>query len=78
MTDLQRYRDVLVNTLKLTNAELLKLERKETDCWDSFSQMNLIAALEESFSIECELEDMADFTSYQAGIEILRRHGVEL
>ena len=78
MTKLERYRKVLADSLKLTEAELSALEDSEKGCWDSFSQMNLIAALEEEFSLECSLDDMADFISYQAGLEILNRHGIEL
>lgn len=78
MTNQERYRKVLADTLKLTEAELTNLETQEKGFWDSFSQMNLIVALEKAFSIECDLDDMADFVSYRAGIEILQRHGVEL
>lgn len=78
MTNLERYRKALADTLKLSDAELTALETQEKGCWDSFSQMNLIAALEGAFSLECDLDDMADFVSYAAGLEILRRHGVEV
>lgn len=78
MTNLERYRKVLADSLKLSEAELAALEDSEKGCWDSFSQMNLIAALEEEFSLECSLDDMADFISYRAGLDILRRHSVEL
>lgn len=78
MTNLERYRKVLAETLKLSDEELSSLEDSEKGCWDSFSQMNLIAALEEEFSLECSLDDMADFISYRAGLDILRRHSVEL
>lgn len=78
MTNIDLYRKALAGTLKLSDAELCRLETQEKGCWDSFSQMNLIAALEEAFSIECDLDDMADFISYRAGLDILRRHSVEL
>lgn len=77
MTNLNRYRSVLMDTLKLTEQEVTAIENQPKGCWDSFSQMNLIAAMEQTFSIECTLDDMADFVSYNAGIEILKRHGID-
>lgn len=76
MDHLMRYRKMLMETLKLSEEELSLMEAQEVGAWDSFSQMNLIAALEETFSISCTLDDMADFVSVKAGMEILRRHNI--
>ena len=78
MSNLERYRIMLMDTLKLSEQELDELTNQDKGCWDSFSQMNLIAAMEQTFGIECSLDDMADFVSVKSGIEILKRHSVAL
>jgi hypothetical protein len=38
----------------------------------------MIAAIEESFEIMIETDDIIDFGSYTKGIEIIAKYGVEL
>jgi len=44
--------------------------------WDSVGHMGMIAALEETFNIMMDTQDIIDFSSYSKGIEILARYGV--
>lgn len=46
--------------------------------WDSVGHMTLMAALEDAFKIEMEMDDIIDFSSYLIGIETLKKYGVEL
>ena len=46
--------------------------------WDSIGHMSLISALEEAFNIMFETEDILSLISYDQGIEILKKYGVEL
>jgi acyl carrier protein len=46
--------------------------------WDSVGHMGLISALEDSFDIMLETEDIIDFGSYGRGKEILKKYGIEI
>lgn len=45
--------------------------------WDSVGHMQMVAALEEEFSIMMETDDIIDLSSYNKGMEILSaKYGV--
>lgn len=44
--------------------------------WDSVGHMSLIAALETAFSIELDVDDVIDFSSFSTGKELLEKYGV--
>ena len=46
--------------------------------WDSIGHMSLIAELEDSFEISMEMDDIIDFSSYEKGIELLKKYNVEI
>ena len=41
--------------------------------WDSLNQYNLIMALEESFSVEFDAEEILELTSYQSIYDCLKK-----
>ena len=46
--------------------------------WDSIGHMGLIAELEDTFEISMEMDDIIDFSSYNKGIEIMKKYGVDI
>ena len=40
--------------------------------------MSMIAALEETFNIHFEMDDIIDFSSYKVGKEILKKYKVNI
>jgi acyl carrier protein len=46
--------------------------------WDSVGHMGMIAALEDTFGIMMETEDIIEFGSYTIGIEKLKKYGIEI
>ena len=46
--------------------------------WDSVGHMGLIAAIEEAFDIELEMDDVIDFSSYVKGKDILKKYNIEV
>ncbi len=44
--------------------------------WDSVGHMGMITAIEDSFNIVLETDDIVDFGSYTKGIDILRKYNV--
>jgi len=45
--------------------------------WDSIGHMQMIAALEETFDIMMETDDIIDFSSYNKGFKILEKYDVK-
>jgi acyl carrier protein len=45
--------------------------------WDSIAHMALVAALEESFDIMLDTEDIIDMSSYPKAREILTKYGIQ-
>ena len=46
--------------------------------WDSIGHMGLIAELEDSFEISMEMDDIIDFSSYDIGIEIIKKYEIDI
>lgn len=61
---------------KLDNKESIKVN--EIPQWDSVGHMELITLIEETFDLLLDTEDILSFTSYERGIEILKKYSVEL
>ena len=54
------------------------LEYQSIPAWDSIGHMSLIAELEDSFEISMEMDDIIDFSSYNKGIEIMKKYDIEI
>ncbi|MBR4338237.1 MAG: acyl carrier protein [Bacteroidaceae bacterium] len=78
MSNLEKYKNAFVEGLEVDLNEVEGLSMEKCDKWDSIGQMSLIAVLEDAFEIELEPEEVMAFTSYEAGMEILKNHQIEL
>ena len=78
MANLEDYKNCFVEGLELDIESVETASMETVAKWDSIGQMSLIALVEDAFSIELEPEELMSFTSYSAGIEILKNHGVNL
>ena len=45
--------------------------------WDSVGHMQLVAAIEGTFDVMLETQEVLDMSSLAMAVEILKRHGVE-
>ena len=54
------------------------LKYQSIDAWDSVGHMSLMSQLEDTFDILLEMDDIIDFSSYDKGIELLKKYSVEL
>lgn len=73
-----KYKNAFIESFQLeetTNIE--SLEYNTIDAWDSIGHMSLIATLETEFDIMMDMDDIVDFSSFQKGIEIMSKYGVE-
>lgn len=71
MTNLEKYNKVFTTILEITEDQLPSLKYQDTATWDSVGHMSLIAALEDTFDIMMDTDDIIDFSSYEKGKEIL-------
>jgi acyl carrier protein len=52
------------------------LQYQGIEAWDSVGHMQLIAALETTFDIMIDTQDVLDMNSFNKAKEIVRKHGV--
>lgn len=77
MKNIKKYKQIYANILKVSEEELGDLfTYKSRNDWDSISHMTLIAELEEAFDVFFETEDILHFESYENGMKILAKYGV--
>ncbi len=79
MNNLEKYNQAFVETFEITEEQLEGLKYQDIPAWDSVGHMSLIAALEDSFDIMMDTDDIIDFSLYEKGKEILSKsdYGVE-
>jgi acyl carrier protein len=74
---LDRYEQVFRKVFNLSEAEKPEtLEYQSIKQWDSVGHMALIATIESEFSIELEVDDVIDFSSFEEGRKILEKYGI--
>lgn len=77
MSNQEKYQQVFIECFGVA-ADVLddKFTYQCVPAWDSVGHMGMIAALEDSFGIMMETDDIVDFSSYTKGMELLGRYGV--
>lgn len=79
MANLEKYKSLLAEVFDTDVANVKEDFSKETvDNWDSIHQLNIITVLEETFDVMLDPEDIVELTSYEKGIEILKKYDVEI
>jgi len=78
MTNLEKYNQAFTETFEIEESQLAGLEYQAIPMWDSVGHMGLVAALEDSFDIMMDTDDIIDLSSYEKGKEILKKYNVEL
>lgn len=79
MTNIEEFNTAFIEVFGVTREVLNESFSKENiEGWDSVHQLNIISILEESFDVMFEPEEIMELTSYEKGIEILNRYGIDL
>lgn len=78
MSNIEKLKNAFVEGLEIPVEEVENATMDGVEKWDSIGQMSLIAIIEDEFGIELEQEEVMRFTSFAAGVEILKKHGIEL
>lgn len=78
MSDIEnRYRQVFCSVFAVEDTALdSNLSYQEIPDWDSVGHMALMAALEDEFVIEMDIDDIIDFSSFEVGKTLLAKYGV--
>jgi acyl carrier protein len=77
MTNINKYKEIFREVMEINTDEVEKMKYKDGK-WDSVGHMVLISELEEKFGLEFEPEDIVGLDSYEKGIEILKKYGIDL
>lgn len=73
MSNIEKYNNAFMETFEITEDLLEGLKYQDIPAWDSVGHMTLISALEDSFDIMFDTDDIIDFNSYEKGKEILSK-----
>jgi len=76
MNNSELYNKVFVESFQVNSDQLDTLAYRSISGWDSVGHMVMIAAMEETFSIMFDPNDILDFTSYEKGKLILAKYNV--
>jgi acyl carrier protein len=79
MNNLEKYNEAFTKVFGV-KADVLGsgFSSDSVEDWDSVHQLNIIAELEDGFDLMLDPEDIVALTSYDAGLEVLRKYGVEI
>lgn len=78
MGNLEKYDKTFMETLDIKEEQLVGLKYQGVENWDSIGHMSLVAAIEDTFEIMLDTDDIIDFSSYEIGKDILKKYNVEL
>lgn len=78
MDNLKKYNEIMMESFLVDEEQLKGLEYQSVQDWDSVGHMTMIATLEEAFDVMLDTDDIIDFSSYEKGIEILKKYGIDM
>jgi acyl carrier protein len=79
MTQRERLLAILSETLRLPAADITSdLDMAGSGSWDSLSHMQLIAAIEDEFSLEVSADEIVTMTSVGSIEAVLRAHQIDI
>ncbi|MBR6183644.1 Acyl carrier protein [Bacteroidales bacterium WCE2004] len=79
MTNLEKLNGIFCEVFSVDAGALgAGFDNKSVEGWDSVRQLSLTAAVEDSFDIMLDPEDILEFTSYDNAKTILAKYDIEL
>ena len=73
MNNIEKYEQLLCECFEITTNQLKGLKYQDIAAWDSVGHMAMISAIEEAFDLMMETDDIIDFSSYEKGLDILKK-----
>jgi acyl carrier protein len=78
MTNKEKYDQIFIDCFSVQESMLNdEFVYQSVPEWDSVGHMAMIAAIEDTFEIMMETDDIIDFSSYTKGMELLAKYGIE-
>lgn len=78
MSNLEKYVKAFKETFMVEESALSGLKYQDIATWDSVGHMALMAALEEVFAVELDIDDIIEFSSFETGKAILAKYAVAM
>ena len=79
MTNLEKLNGIFCEVFSVDASVLdANFDNKAVDGWDSVRQLSLTTAVEDTFDIMLDPEDILDFTSYENAKAILAKYEIAL
>ena len=78
MSKISKLNQAFISSFQIDESQLPGLKYQAIPAWDSVGHMSLISALEESFDIMIDTDDVIDLSSYEKSKEIVEKYGIEL
>ena len=76
MSNFEKYVEAFVTTFEISSEQTTNLKYQGIDAWDSIGHMGLVAALEDTFDIIMDADDIIDLSSFEKGMEILGKYNI--
>ncbi|QFT32799.1 hypothetical protein FIV00_20075 [Labrenzia sp. THAF82] len=76
--NIEKYQKCFMEAFPVQKQELEGLKYQDIPEWDSIGHMNLVAALEDEFGIEMEIDDITDISDFRKGKEVLLRYEITI
>lgn len=78
MTNREKYIHAFVEALEVDEGVVPELVYQGIEEWDSVGHMSLVAEIEEAFDIMMDTDDIIDFSSFEKGIELLKKYDINV
>ena len=79
MTNIEKLNQIFCEVFSVEETSLnSEFDNKNVDGWDSVRQLSLTSAVEDTFDIMLDPEDILGFTSYDEAKSILAKYEIEL
>ncbi|MCM1568113.1 MAG: acyl carrier protein [Roseburia sp.] len=76
MENMDKYIKIFMDTFEEEEEAIKTYCLNVTEKWNSVAHMNLIVGLEDEFDIELEPDDILAITSFEKGIEVLKKYNI--
>ena len=78
MSNLEKYKKAFTETFEISEEQTKGLKYQDIQAWDSVGYMWLVAAIEDAFDIMLDPDDIVDLSSFEKGMEILKKYNIEM
>jgi len=78
LSNREKYVAAFTSTFLVDESVLPNLKYQDIAAWDSVGHMALMTALEETFGIEMDIDDIIEFSSFEYGFTILEKYNIKI